>query len=742
MRTLILLRGAPGSGKSTFIERQGLQPYALSPDTIRLLMGGVVITEKGELSINQSADKYVWQQVEEVLEKKMARGEFIIFDATFQNARDFKMPMRYARLYRYQVYCIDFSDIPEEVALSRNLLRQPYKQVPEFVITRAYERFAKTRLPRNITLISYKEYENKKLLDDFDVPLIDLGRYKKIHHIGDLQGCYAPVAEYFKNGWDDEEFYIFVGDFLDRGIENGEVIRFMVDEVMNRDNVALIFGNHETHIHRYATRQRPVSKEFELNTLPQLMEASFTHQEAETLCEKLQDCFLYRYGNRKVMVSHAGISVVPENPVLIASIQYWKGTGNYEYPVDHTFSELMKDSGWLQVHGHRNSKHLPVQASEKSFNLEAEVEFGGHLRVMTLSADGDIEAIEIKNDIFRKKTKSVRTAPVIDEVEGKLSQQALDQFIAHDFVNVKTFDSYPHIRSYNFTRKAFARGAWDAVNITARGLFVDNDRNIVARSYNKFFNLEERAETEFRNLQKSLKFPITLYVKENGFLGILGFDIVSDDLFFASKSTPEHDFAAWFKEIYKAQVDDVKSQQICDLLKRDNLGMVFEVNDPVRDPHMIEYDEPHVVLLDVLKRKQVFEALPYEQLQQTAERFDLPFKQRALTLNDWKAFTDWYKSVEAAGMYYMFDGKFIEGFVVEDAAGFMFKIKCPYYSFWKYMRSVKERVLSVREKGGDLKRNVSEPLANEFYHWAKEQPSEVLKQDIITVRKLFESSRS
>ena len=38
MRKLFLLRGAPGSGKSSFIARHHLTPYAISRDQIRLLL--------------------------------------------------------------------------------------------------------------------------------------------------------------------------------------------------------------------------------------------------------------------------------------------------------------------------------------------------------------------------------------------------------------------------------------------------------------------------------------------------------------------------------------------------------------------------------------------------------------------------------------------------------------------------------------------------------------------------------
>lgn len=37
MRVLLLLRGSAGCGKSTWIEQNGLKPYTLSADDIRLL---------------------------------------------------------------------------------------------------------------------------------------------------------------------------------------------------------------------------------------------------------------------------------------------------------------------------------------------------------------------------------------------------------------------------------------------------------------------------------------------------------------------------------------------------------------------------------------------------------------------------------------------------------------------------------------------------------------------------------
>src|SRR3546814_5787829 len=54
----------------------------------------------------------------------------------------------------------------------------------------------------------------------------------------------------------------------------------------------------------------------------------------------------------------------------------------------------------FQVHGHRNSKMLPAHAAPYSFNLEAQVEFGGHMRFAILDASG-WSTVEVRSTNYR-----------------------------------------------------------------------------------------------------------------------------------------------------------------------------------------------------------------------------------------------------------------------------------------------------------------------------------------------------
>ena len=54
MRVLLLLRGSAGCGKSTWIEQNGLKPYTLSADDIRLLCQSPVLQVDGTRGISQN----------------------------------------------------------------------------------------------------------------------------------------------------------------------------------------------------------------------------------------------------------------------------------------------------------------------------------------------------------------------------------------------------------------------------------------------------------------------------------------------------------------------------------------------------------------------------------------------------------------------------------------------------------------------------------------------------------------
>lgn len=407
MRKLVVTRGIPGSGKSYWLEQYGLTQYTISPDSIRLLFNAPIMSSDGKMGIAQNINKKVWDFVFQVLEERMDRGEFIVIDATHKTSGDFQKYIKLANQYLYDIACVDFSSLPLEKCLEQNKKRPEYKQVPDEVIHKHYQSITTASVPKSVFKIDPFNDVDGQLAKFYNFKIESLDEYKKLHFIGDIQGCFEPLKEYFKYGFNSDEFYVFTGDFLDRGIQNGEVLEWVIENVMNLQNVMFIMGNHERHLVRFASDMPPRDAEFEFNTLPQLLEKNIKKDQVAKLVRKMEDCAILEYYGRNIFVSHAGLGTIPKNPSLITSKQMWNGVGAYGYPIDQLFSE--QNPNWLQIHGHRNTKNLPIIATINSCNLEGKIEFGGHLRIVTLEhVNGEhisgikITPIEIKNDVYNK----------------------------------------------------------------------------------------------------------------------------------------------------------------------------------------------------------------------------------------------------------------------------------------------------------------------------------------------------
>lgn len=327
MRVLALMRGIPASGKSSWIKRLGLEEYAISPDTLRLLASAPIYLPESKIAddtstlraINQKNDKQVWKILFELLEMRMERGDFTIIDATHTSLSALRAYEGLASAYRYRLVVVDFSATPLEEAKKRNKSRG-YKAVPEAVLESMHaclQESLQTPLPARYALVNASEVDSMNL-DSAGAdssakpsapniapanPLIftpqNLDKYRRIHHIGDIHGSFDALLDYLllagaifdtlessansntkpnpesnadsspdsrapkrreqakralydSNFRQDicaqflrkDEYYIFLGDYIDRGLQNAEVIAFLLG-VMELPNVCLIEGNHE-----------------------------------------------------------------------------------------------------------------------------------------------------------------------------------------------------------------------------------------------------------------------------------------------------------------------------------------------------------------------------------------------------------------------------------------------------------------------------------------------------------------
>ena len=717
MRKLYVLRGAPGAGKSTWIEENGLKAYSLSPDEIRTMIG----TEgqpDGERRIIRTPDseKLCWQIVMRLLEQRMKRGELSIVDATASKAKDLNKYKKLAEDYRYRVVAIDFTDVPKEECKRRNAGRIPLKRVPDEAIDLMYGRFEAEKVPSGIDVIKPNDFWKQ-------TEEVDLSSYGKILFIGDIHGCYDTLMSSLKI--EDDTAYVFLGDYIDRGPDSCKVLEFL-DSIKDRKNVCLLEGNHEAHLWRWGNGQEAKSRQFNEVTLKELQSSGYSEKASRAFCRKLRQCSLIKFRGKVVLASHGGIPEIPENGLrFIPTYELVHGTGNYGdvQEVADAWDSNMPEN-FYQVFGHRNPSLLPMHISERCYCLEGAVEMGGELRMLELSENGFKEITIPSLEPAPEKKKAPETVA-----------EAVEQLRADRFVKEKKLGD--GVSSFNFTREAFFDKNWHSETVLARGLFIDTERNeIRARSYEKFFKINETEDTKLERLG-SLDYPLTAYVKENGFLGISSYDPYQDRLFIASKSDTSGPFADLFRKLLAPY-----EERLLNLYRKlfgqgERLSLVFEAIDPKEDPHIVEYPEPKIVLLDAIYNDLNFRKVPYDMLASFSEEIGCPVKKKAFEVKDYDGLlkaVDLLKNDDAVAKEF---GGPIEGFVFEDSSGYMVKAKSRYYDFWKWMRSAAHRIMQT----GRMPGGIDGLEADSFCRWLlkkREAGFRTYEINIIELRREYE----
>ena len=695
MRTLVVTRGVPACGKSTWIEDQELGPYTISPDAIRLLYTAPVLLENGDLAISQDGNKVVWKMVMETLESRMKDGHFTVIDATHTTEKALNKYVQLAKQYHYRLVCVDFSRIDLNTCLGRNYRRDDFKKVPQDVIERMHEQLQTSVIPKEYEVFTPHNFtiqQDNFVADD----------YERIHFVGDIQGCIEPLKDFLAMVRPND-LVVFAGDYLDRGPQNDEVL-----DILLRTDAVYLEGNHEEHLRRWAHGRDSYSKEFESKTRPQLDNAGIDKVATREFCNKFKECLFIGYGDKNIYVTHAGLSTDKVPLPFIATQQMTHGVGGYDFNIDKAWMENTTGEVY-QVHGHRNKSDIAIDEYERSFNLEGQVEFGGSLRVMTLD----------KNGWYPQYYKNDTPCPENPFRKRKEEKTLIERLRADPHVREKVYGdvlSFSHERETAFTGKK----EWDTYATRARGLFLDaNTHEIIARGFDKFFYFDPNQVHKFA-------YPVRLQVKENGFLGLLG--LHNGELFVTSKTSPTSDFTGWFKDIF---YEDMRPFEI-DCVKKEmaekNVCLVFEVIDPYNDPHMIEYPEKDLVLLAAVKCQEDFEKVPFDSWPysrvQTESIVDNP---------------EGLMSVLATSA-----DKQLEGYVLIDANGKRAKVKTQFYSFWKDARSVKDKMLRAKEKGTPYSRGWEhfkncplDALSIPLVEWLWNQPEDVLMKDIISVRELY-----
>lgn len=160
-----------------------------------------------------------------------------------------------------------------------------------------------------------------------------------------------------------------------------------------------------------------------------------------------------------------------------------------------------------------------------------------------------------------------------------------EKYIKTGLVNVQKHPTAP-LLIYNYSQKCQFSKAWDDITMMCRGLIVNSEtREIIARPFKKFFNLEEF--TGKGNILPN-EVPYVLR-KMDGSLGILYW--VGDEPMIATRGSFMSDQAQWATKWLKENVDCSKFDRSATYL--------FEIIYP-QNRIVVSYNFSSLVLLDII----------------------------------------------------------------------------------------------------------------------------------------------
>jgi 2',3'-cyclic-nucleotide 3'-phosphodiesterase len=798
MRTLLLLRGAPGSGKSTWIQENNLEQYTLEADSFRQLIANPVLTEAGDQRITIDSDRLAWKLLLYALELRMRRGDFTIIDATHSSRSMFRAYKELIEKYRYSVFYKNFDCSLEEL-LHRNETRPEHKRIPTNHVHRRHALIATNDIPPSV-----KEIQDISEIDNYYTMNVD--QYKDIKVIGDVQGCYTVLMDALSD-FNPETLYIFVGDLLDRGIENDQVLNWALEHAKD-PNVIFIRGNHDIYLENWAFDYieqdgKPIKTPhtFKYKTLPQLL-GQKDYDYYKVTIEILGDTRYYAVNGVRtdIVAFHDGKNLITEphksfrdgSLHLIDPIGRRYDTTFSTYTVDEgplkkKTRELMRrfrDAVALEFHGqkyficHAGISALPKMATIPGFQLiqgvgnyqtqidsaweesyqngktQGFIQVHGHRNTDStqhsiclednVEYGGNLCVLHItenghelkkyKNTVFRIPEKETDSEMALKPWIPDTKNATTNSMIRNKYIRVKPL--VKNLYSLNFTEKAFRKSIWSTETVTARGLFVDQTSgDIKIRSYNKFFNADEQTETQISALKRSLTFPIVAHKKYNGFLGIAS--VIDDELVLASKSMIDGPFVDYFHEIFD-QLTPSEKDQLKELAIKYNCSFTFEV-EHLEDRHIIDFKENQLTILDAIPNQYDLNGIHIDTAFSNKVLDQLTITSPFFKRKEWITNFDDIPSLMRYIHAHRYD-RDSEGLVITDQKGFMFKIKYDYYKKVKALRGLKEEAAKqIRLSNNIPLSRARNALQVNFLNWLKHQDSErILTGHIIDLFQDFE----
>ncbi|MGO1055102.1 polynucleotide kinase-phosphatase [Crossiella sp. CA198] len=315
-KSLVLLIGVSGAGKSSFAAKHFKPTQVLSSDYFR----GLVSDDEN----NQEATADAFDALNYVAGKRLAAGLLTVVDAT--NVQPGSRATLIALAKQHHVLPVGIVlDVPEAVCVQRNAARADRTFGADVIarqrsqLRRSQKHLVREGLKKVHTLHGQEEIDAATIVMQ---PLINdrTGLTGPFDVIGDVHGCRGELESLLTElGWDLEwenkkavgashpegRIAVFVGDLVDRGPDTPGVLRLVMNMV-EAGTAICVCGNHEQKLHRALTGRKVTVSHGLAESLDQLagQPKEFQTRVAE-FCYGLVSHYLLDGGD--LVVAHAGL---------------------------------------------------------------------------------------------------------------------------------------------------------------------------------------------------------------------------------------------------------------------------------------------------------------------------------------------------------------------------------------------------------------------------------------------------
>lgn len=476
MPQLIMLVGCPGAGKTTYCMTHYNDYVRISQDEQGL--GGHKI-------LFQSA---------------LAEGRDIVVDRQNHIKLQRQQYLSAAKAQGYRTKIIWFK-VDRDLCEKRVLDRDSHPSIDHTSdvhgIVKAYE----------LNLDKPSKHEADEL-EEIDVPFYatiqDLSHLEgRIGVFGDLHGVWNET--YLAIEKLKLDHYVFLGDLNDRGPDLLKILAF----VRSHPNVYVLEGNHENKLKRWLRGNKV--------TISHGLHISITQLEHLTTEQKME---LYRWMQSLPTIIqlplgyigvHAGFDLTkPLTQQKYATCIWVRHHGKkFDDPSKPHWFEIEQHSDFKKrtiLFGHTVLDQIYVAPNIRA--LDGGAVYGKELRVCVIDT--------------HTSTEEIHSFPCVKYYD-KTSAKANDFFAKREALVEQGYLSRSEKEGlvlYNYTERCTFERAWNKLTLRSRGTIYNKATGeLVAKTFDKFFNLNELDATSFDNLPHDL--PYQVFEKKDGSLGIL-----------------------------------------------------------------------------------------------------------------------------------------------------------------------------------------------------------------------------